>query len=222
MREITVKLYEFSELNEDTQKKVLQTHWNINVFDIWWSQFLRDRFKAMFKALNIDLSKNQSNNYFYFDIEDRPFFSYDSQVKLCDFVEALNAANWGDESYLFAKLPIEEWQEFFNSPSVKRLVKLNKKGFICFYADTFHDHTTTNLGTNYGYEIYTDNDLDNTKAKLQEIGGMFRIIFKSISQICVQELTDEYNYQTSEEQIINSINANEYEFYPDGTIYVEN
>lgn len=161
MRTIRIKLYKFSELNEDAKQKAIEHLWDINVdSEHWYSGIMDD-------AENIGLKITDS----------------DEQYVKGEFTLAANevAANifrdHGEtcETYKTAQSFMAEWQPIFDK-----------------YMDT-----------------------EDGEDKLMDIEDEFR---KSLCEDYRIMFSKEYEYMTSKQAIIETIEANEYEFTKDGKL----
>lgn len=71
----------------------------------------------------------------------------------------------------------------------------------------FETNTNLNAGAVRAISLYDDDILNDVEDKIYEV-----------AQECLSKLQGEYDYYTSEEAIIETIKANEYEFYEDGRL----
>jgi hypothetical protein len=200
MRQVTIekKLYNFNELSNEVQQKVIEKNYDINVNDDYWFEYIIEDFK-----------ENE-----YFDIENVYFSGFYSQ---------------GDGA-MFEYSGIKEklFNEFLDTLNLSPLRKDIISNNIYIYASGkqkghyYHENSCSH-DTNFNIDNFNWLRHERTYKALENIlidfEGYVIEKYKDICRNLYRTLEEEYNYQTSEEAIIETIEANEYEFEEDGKIY---
>lgn len=155
MKTITINIYNFKELSEKTQQKVLEKLSDINVDFDWWDSLYDDAKQAGLEIESFDIYNREISGkldgFFIDSIE----WILKNHGESCD-------------TYKIAKEYLPKYEK-------------SKK---------------------------EDDTLDDLR---EEYAG-------KLCQCYLKMLTDEYNYFTSEEAILETIEANEYTFESDGTM----
>ena len=192
MKEIKITLYKFHELSEKAKKKALDELWDLNVdHDMWYEDdFLAEPSAELYKEMDVEMPDNP-----IFDFEG---VSFD-----------LDRGNF----LLFHGLDVNyEYQELF----------LRVLGFpediidnIVFeiYEGRIKNHIS------FTYEPPADTDEDDFPENYKEYLDSAEGIFEEIMDDALRRLRDYYDYLLTEEAIIETIEANDYDFREDGSLY---
>jgi len=194
---ITTTIYKFNELAKDVQDKVVQNLYDINVDYEDWHEFVLEDAKQVGKILGIDIS-----NIFY--------RGFSSQGDGACF----------EGTYEHAKGSVKAIKEYAPKDEelhsiAEEMQRLQKPYFYQIRADVehsghyYHDMCTAFSFYRDGYEIY-DEKFDEEPFK-EVIRDFMKWIYKA--------LQSEYDYKTSREAIVETIEANEYDFTVDGKLY---
>lgn len=161
MRTVRTKVYQFSELSKEAQKKAIDKMYYVNVDFDWWEQMYEDAAEIGLKITGFDIDRgNFCEGEFNLSANEVAQNILNNHGEMCD-------------TYKTAVKFMEEWQPVFNT-----------------YMET-----------------------EEGEDKLLEIEGDF------LNSLCCDYLVmlrNEYEYMTSEAAIIETIEANEYEFTVDG------
>lgn len=175
MKTVTINIYQFSELSNESQAKAVSRLRDINTDFDWWDSVYEDAEQVNLKIKGFDIDRG-------------------SYVK-AEFIEsAHNTANLiiinhGEscETYKTAKSFIEDWNNLVSK-----------------YSDGIKTDTVTEDN-----EYDFDNEADDLEGEfLKSISEDYRII-----------LSNEYDYRTNDESIIETIEANDYNFTENGILY---
>lgn len=168
MREVTVKYYQFGELSDDVQSKVIDKMWDINVDYDWWESTYEDAERVGLKLTGFDIERHYCHGEFI-----------DSAEKTAHLIEDEHGES--TESYKTAKEYLTE-------------------------RDRLIDEAARDEYGEFVDENKLDCELDDLDEEFRKsILGDYRIILRG-----------EYDYLTSKEAIIETIEANEYEFTENG------
>jgi hypothetical protein len=199
MNTVTIekKLFDFNELSNEVQQKVIEKNFDINV-DYNWYESIIDEFK-----------ENE-----YFDITNVYFSGFWSQGDGAMF-EYNNI-----ENKLFS-----EFLDTLKLSPLRRAIIENNTYFYAKGTQKGHYYHEKSCGHNTDFNIDNFNWLrhERTYKALENILIDFEAyVIQRYEDFCTNlysTLEKEYNYQTSEEAIKESILSNEYQFEIDGTIY---
>ena len=190
-REISMTVYKFSELDENAQNRAIDNLSNVNVDYNWWDcDGLLDLTQKEMVDRKINPDEYPSSLYTY----DKIYFDIDREWYL-EFVNL--RVNVDDVFRKFLRITKRLWEnvsyDFYN--------KENERNY-----------TTTIFFTE-------NNPLREFTANQLEALDRAKEIFDNKVHEALVILRDEYKYRTSREAIIETIKANDYEFYGDGTLY---
>jgi len=197
MRVKEIKLYKFDELSEEAKEKAIEKLYDINVDDSYWYECTIDDAKEIGKLMGIDIS----NIY---------FSGFSSQGDGACF----------EGKYTYRKNSVKELKAYAPQDEVlhtivKDLYKIQKSAFYRLYARVKHrGHYSHEYCTEI--DVYNDENDEQETTKEQEDG--LTEVLRDFMRWIYRTLQKEYEYQTSQESIIETIKANEYEFTEDGTL----
>lgn len=193
MRQETINIFTFEELSEEAQEKVLQEFWDINVNYEWW-EFIYDDAKNV--GVEID----------GFDIGrgNRISGSIDDLETVCNKIIIEHG-----ESTETAILALEYLDKF---------IVLNARLDRAVDVMDEIDRRYEDLNPEKADRVYdtADGIIEDCEDTIQDLAEEFE---REILECYLTILRKEYEYLTSEEAIIETIQANEYEFTEDGSQY---
>jgi len=209
MKTIKLKLYEFAELNDDAKGNALKELYDINVFDDWYD-FIYDDFVSI--AQTIGITVNRKRIYFQGFYSQGDGSAFEASVSLPDLLNGIAGQNW--KSYA----PLLELD--LSMPEMeRRLLKLLMDNKVDCYGKI------TQPSRGYYVSASLDTDFPNNRhnyskieSELEKLENWFIEVAETLNHYLYKSLRDEYEYQTSEKAIIESIEANEYSFTADGKI----
>ena len=207
MRIIETKAYQFSELNEEAKQKAIENHYDINVDYDWWE------FSSPYDEME-SVGIEAQGNKFYFDIDRGSYISFEGRIGLDSLILAMDA------------IPAEKYKDFasdmhpfldYCKTEVDKIRPLLKKlilaGTITVYAKIGHGNRSESIWSDCEYYGHDPKNIEEfTDYWMNELES----ILKMYAEIHLSRLSGSYEYLTSEEAIIESIEANEYEFTEDG------
>jgi len=161
MRTLRTKVYQFSELSKEAQKKAIDKLYYINVEGDWWNQMYEDANEIGLKITGFDIDRgNYCEGEFNLSANEVAQNILNNHGEMC-------------ETYKTAVKFMEEWQPVFN----------------------------TYMETETGDDVLMELEHD---------------FLNSLCRNYLVMLRNDYEYKTSEAAIIETIEANEYEFTVDG------
>jgi len=208
MKTIQINLYSFEELDEKAKQKALQAYHDLNTDYNWWD-FIYDDFVTVCQYLGISVDKKTIHFEGFYSQGDGS--SFGAEV---DFVKLLN----GIEN--------ESWREYapkqefgFTLPGIdKRVLTLVKDSKIELAARIMSRKrgygVVVDLGLDYSGETAKNHDL--IYGELDKLEKWFDGVADNLNVFLYRSLQNEYEYQTTDEAIAESIEANDYCFTVDG------
>jgi hypothetical protein len=187
------KIFEFDELTDEIKQKVIEKNYDINVELSNWYEFVIYNFREEIKEkYGLDFDDD-----IYFDIEYRDRHLCFKKIwidNINKFIKGFKKDNIGKKDIDF-------------SYKIARALR-NDEIIINFENNREH--------TNISYNDYSKNNLTNKYNYLDDLQSWFN---DNIINELLKRLTNEYEYLTSEESIIDTIKANEYKFLENGDIF---
>ena len=210
MRTAEIKLYQFNELSEEAKQKAIEQFLDTNVDYDWWNM-TTDQFPEDLETIG---AENEGKK-FYFDIDRGSFCSFEASITLKDLIDAMEKVTD------YSKYP-SDLHEVFDyckteigkiRPMLRGLIENGKIKVYCRSKHGRQDLDTFADAEFYGYDATNiEKFTDYWTTELEDI-------LKMMANVFLSRLRDSYEYLTSEEAIIESIEANEYEFTEDGKRY---
>jgi len=189
MRKTTLKLYKFSELNAETQAKVLDKMRDINTDGDGWSDCVIELWQDRLAKRGYEDAKIAYSGFW-------------SQGDGASFTATINL-----DTYLKA----QKWGNRF-----RRILKLNDEiDAQVIRGDSHYSHENTiraSLSPNY-YD--GDAKLDE---QLDELEELITEDARHLSTLIYKDLQEDYEASTSDEAVRETIEINEYEFEEDGSL----
>lgn len=189
MRKVEKTIYKFDELSEEAKKKAIENLWDCNVDYDWWDFIYEDANNVGLKITGFDLDRGDN-----VDIE-----FVDTAKDTAESI--LKEHGEQTETYLLAKSFLER---FIIEESEEEK-----------YSTLYQDITPENEKEEILESKYADK-MNNAQDEMENLSEDF---LEDLSNLYLTMLKEEYEYKTSEEAIIESIEANEWEFTEDGKMY---
>lgn len=214
-RTARMKVYEFSELSNETKEKVLDRMRFYQVEDGDWWDSIYDHFATLCKTIGVDV-----------DLEKTYFSGFSSQgdgagmtaeVDLSEFIAGIN-----EKKYLDHAPHIEKEADYHPAPCTidKRVLALIDRGLIDVQIEV------TAQGRSYytRTEVYIDGSdgpsvcpaYPNIAEQLDALRTWIEEQMNELTALLYRLLNNDYEYLTSDKALIEMIEANEYEFLADG------
>jgi len=215
-RTINLTVYKIEELSESAKKKALENHRYINVSDNYWHDFIYENYTELLEE-----------EYGFQDVE----------IKHSGFSSQGDGA-----SFTCRNIDLEKAFEGYIKDNWEKALTLKQKRVY-----RSHKYTIVELLTNYGWmkirrngysryvhantcvvETYFDHDGYNFKGQAMEelqsfveedLTDYIADLRHKLCKDIYNDLEKEYEHQTSNEAVIETLNANNYEFYGDGQTY---
>lgn len=191
MRKVLIEVYSLRELPLDIQTKVIDKFRYANTEDYNWSDFIIQHWQEKLATLGYE----------------------DAKILFSGF------SSQGDGACFTAKINIEMWLK-------ERAIEWKNRALVNAYREDkitanlkhqgryYHEHSTT-------LEIDAYDASDSAHAQMNTLEKVLKDDAVSLSKQIYKELEKEYDFQTSKEQVVETIDANEYEFTKDGKVFHE-
>lgn len=190
-------VYKFAELSEDAQQTAIEKLWYINVDNDLSTEFILDDAKEIGKLMGIDIT-----NIYY--------SGFSSQGDGACF----------EGSYQYRKGSVKLVKDYAPKDTVlhnlvTRLQAVQKTNFYGLLAYVKH---SGNYYHQYCTNISVEHNYNNISISSETEDEVIEILRDFMAWI-YDRLEKEYNYLTTKEAIIETIEANDYDFTEDGKIY---
>ena len=198
MRTIEITAYQFAELSDKAKQKALETFRDINTDDDFWFEHTLEDFDSICECLGIDISKGRgrTGKAIYFS-------GFSSQGDGACF-EGSYAYKKGATKAIRAYAGLDKELHRIADD----LQALQKANFYQLTAGIENRHR--------GYSISVDVNRYDDKAISEATEDAVKELMNDLCSWLYKSLESEYDYMTSDAAIIETIEANEYEFDENG------
>lgn len=215
-RDITVQLFKFDELEDDAKEKALDGFRDVNVHHDWWD-YIYDDFKEFCKTIGIDVDTRKTWFSGFSSQGDGAGFT--SDINFITLVEGVQS-----KSYLEHAPKIHEEHKSFKldaCPADRRIIDLIKRKWISISVHTegIDRPYDTRMHFDWSREGAALVDYRMTEKQIDIIESWLEDVLSELTSLLYRMLEKEYEYQTSDEAVKETIIANEYEFTADGKQY---
>ncbi|MBS1528226.1 MAG: hypothetical protein JST19_21450 [Bacteroidetes bacterium] len=208
MKTIQLNLYSFDELDEKGKQNALQEFQDLNVMFDWW-EFSYNDFESICTCLGITVDNKSIHFQGFYSQGDGSCF--DADVDLLALINAIAVSAWKDYA------PNVEFQ--FSVPGIdRRVLTLIQKKKIEINARIISRQRGYGIVIDLGvYPVSeTGKNHDMIYGELDELEKWLDGIAQTLNRYLYKSLEREYEYQTGDEAIAGSIEANDYLFTSDG------
>lgn len=210
MKTIKIPVYSFNELSAKVQKKVLQDMNDINTDYQWWD-FVYEDFQTLaeYFGFTVDLERS----FFTLNYSQGDGSSYTAYVDPCKLIACLKGETWKKHA------PKEVLSFYPVTRNIERVCKLIASGKIDFSANIEPANRETSVRVNCEWSFtsdYAHNNLENIENACNELNELIESTAKTLNKWFHRSLRNQCDYLSSDEAIIETINANEYLFFAHG------
>ena len=207
MKQITLKLYSFNELDKEAKGKALTTYSDLNVNFNWWDDEFED-FIELCSYMGIAVIKGAIKFSGFYSQGDGSAFS--AKVDIHKLVTAIKQQSWKDYA------PMQEFP--FTAPDVdRRVLTLLDKGILPQEPQIIGRHRQYGVVVDLGVYVINENrQHDNVFEELDKLEEWLRQIAGTLNRYLYNTLEKQYEFLTSDTAIKESILTNEYLFTADG------
>jgi hypothetical protein len=203
MKKIEITLYKFSDLSQEAKEKAIESNRNINVWYFNWYEFVYDQFKEETKEFRID----------------KMYFSgFGSQGDGAMFEGEFRT------EFLKSILTEQENKKYRRILPFVESGQIEVTSIFKHYGHYYHERSYKNLfdfQINSNKYIYWSkwNETSNVETLIKELEEIISDFYETKAVELYSNLQKEYEYQTSDNAVIDTIEANEYDFTEDGKVY---
>jgi hypothetical protein len=215
MKKHTVTTYSFAELSAKAKAKAIDQFRDVNTDYEWWESTY-EFFGEFCDILGVDVDQKMIFfNGFYTQGSGATF---DANINVPKLIEAIKNKAWQTEYPTVS-------EKYNFTPALisidKRVLKLIEADTIDVDARIKHNDRpySSNLSYDTNYYFNKCNSYDNIDRELSKLEDWLEEIVEELDSLLFKVLENEYEYRTSDEAVIESIEANEYEFLESGTQY---
>jgi len=204
----TTEVCKFEDLTPEMQQKAIEKHWDINVDYDWWG-YSYDMIEEMAEGFGIDTAKKS----FCFDLDRNKGFGMDSRLSFSSLRAALQTkpeAGYKAQEELF--LLFGAWYK----AAAKKVCPETWKRLANGYAAPQAYSRTRNTDASFETDPDNSGECDRVAADLDILAELCEEVLKHFCHFAANLLQSEYDYQTSEEAVRESLISNEFEFEADG------
>lgn len=207
METIKLALYEFKELSAQAKEKALQEFAYINV-DYDWYTFTIEDFKNVCATIVIEIDVQRT--YFRGFYSQGDGSSFQATVDIPQLTKAiLNQAWVGYAPNLQFNFPAVDFDS--------RLIRLFENESLDANPNIVGSERWYSVTADLSYQLpYTNHCYNRTEAELEKLETWLQAIADKLNRYLFKSLQAEYEHQTEEKAIVETIEANEYQFTADG------
>lgn len=199
MKTIELKLYKFSELSDEAKQKAIEKFSDINVDYEWWN-FVYEDFTEKAKNAGFDVSKIYFSGFW--SQGDGAMFEYslNGEKLVFDYIDSLSLSP-------LRKKWLKNWIDYSGS---------GKHSGHYYHQNCCNHSIEFCAGVSWSVAINVNNWIDSFAEGFEDY---VVDIYKDLCRDLYKSLEKEYEYLTSEEAIIETIECNEYDFLENGKMY---
>jgi hypothetical protein len=208
MKTIQLNLYSFGELDEKAKKKALKEFQDLNVNFDWWDFGYND-FISICEYLGVTVDKKSVHFEGFYSQGDGSCF--DADVDILKLLLAIDTSAWQEYA------PNVQFS-FFRPGIDKRVLTLIEQAKLEMNARIISRQRGYGVVVDLGvYPISEpEKNRDMIYGELDELEKWLDGIAQTLNRYLYKALEREYEFQTSDEAIAETIEANEYLFTADG------
>ncbi len=207
MRQEIINLYKFEELSEESQQKAIENNIDINV-DYEWSEYSIEQWKERLHMIGFENAEIRFSGF----SSQGSGASFTSDIDLEKIINTLAMCGLSYSNY--HKYNALERMEYHGLIDIQAEVRRTSNHYV-------HENTCT---VHHSFDYYhdtglTDTQFNNIEGIAQDFIEEIEYLRSQLSQEIYYDLRKEYEWRNSDEQVKESLIANEYEFTADGEIY---
>ena len=207
MRTITKELFKFSELSESAQENARSWYRDHALEYEWWDCVYED-FKAICHILGVDIGSARGRDEIYFS-------GFSCQGDGASFAGAYSyAAGSVQKIKEYAPLDKDLHSIAENLAGIQKKYFYRLEGAVSQSGRYYHE-----CSMSFSLDSWRYSDCPNLPDDVSDIEDTIQDLLRDLASWLYQRLENEYDYLLSDESIDDSIHANEYEFFKNGSIY---
>jgi len=208
MKQITLKLYSFNELDKEAKGKALTTYRDLNVFFDWWDDEFED-FIELCSYMGIAVIKDKIKFRGFYSQGDGSGFS--AKVDILKLITAIENQSWKDYA------PLQEFP--FTAPDIdRRVLPLLAKDILPNEPQIISRSQYYGVVVDLGIYVVNENgrEHDNVFEELDKLEEWLRKIAETLNRYLYTTLENQYDFLCSDTAIKESMLNMEYLFTADG------
>jgi len=212
MKNITIQLFEFSELSHEAKAKALESNRDINVDNDYWYDSMYEHFCEVCKILGICTEWKTICFRGFWSQGDGSAFK--ATVDISTLIKAIQA------NALKEPLP-EITLHFPPCPCDKRVIALIEKGLIdawCKINQPSHQHYSVSVDADFNYSYSACRNYGHIDRELNLLEHWISGIADTLNHYLYEGLRHEYEQLVTDALVQESIEANAYPFTKDGQL----
>jgi len=225
MKTVQIECRQIGEWDETVQKVIIEKHRDINVSHDWWEHVCEDWAEKL-EGMGYDVVSSRIVDERVYDSETHKFKSTGKKKTVKDYnINFSGFYQQGSGASFTGTVNILKWLKNQDNPKYARIVKLLENNstsgldygaIITRHGYYYHERSTSLNLTWYPDKVY---DLPNLISLLQKIEEDISEDIATQSLLIYKALEKEYEFFTSDEQVKDTLEANEYEMDEHGKIY---
>ena len=208
MKQITLKLYSFNELDKEAKGKALTTHRDLNVNFDWWDDEFED-FIELCSRIGIAVIKDKIKFRGFYSQGDGSGFS--AKVDILKLITAIENQSWKDYA------PLQEFP--FTTPDIdRRVLPLLAKDILPNEPQIISRSQYYGVVVDLGIYVINEDgrEHDNVFEELDKLEEWLRKIAETLNHYLYKTLENQYDFLCSDTAIKESMLNMEYLFTADG------
>lgn len=207
MKQITLKLYSFNELDKEAKGKALTTYRDLNVNFDWWDDEFED-FIELCSYMGIAVTKGKIYFRGFYSQGDGSCFT--ANVDILKLITSVANQSWKDYA------PMQEFP-FVPTNTDRRVLQLLKNDILPNEPQIIGRHRQYGVVVDLGVYVINENrQHDNVFEQLDKLEEWLRNIAEVLNRYLYNTLEKQYEFLSSETAVKESILNNEYLFTADG------
>lgn len=208
MKQITLKLYSFNELDKEAKGKALTTHRDLNINFDWWDDEFED-FIELCSRMGIAVIKDKIKFRGFYSQGDGSGFS--AKVDILKLITAIENQSWKDYA------PLQEFP--FDIPNIdSRVLPLLAKNILPHEPQIISRSQQYGVVVDLGIYVLNEDgrEHDNVFEELDKLEEWLRKIAEALNRYLYTTLEKQYEFLCSDTAIKESMLNMEYLFTADG------
>lgn len=209
MKQITINLYSIGELSKEAQEYACEKYRHFNVDNSHWYDCEFDDFVNLCETIGINIPVNGISFSGFWSQGDGSTFA--STINVTEFINGIVKQSWREYA------PNLDF-DFDPCPCDKRVIGLIEKEAINFimFTDKPHKGYWITYYSEYDWTDQTGKERKRIGEELRKLDKWAKKCLETLNRHLYKSLQEEYEYQTSDETLRETFEANEYLFTADG------
>jgi len=224
MKTVCIECKQIMEWDEKTRSMIIEKHRHINVDYQWWD-FVYEYWAEKLEGMGYDVVGSRKIDEKKYDSETGRYRFTGNKITVKEYnISFSGFYSQGDGASFTGSVDILKWLKNKNDPKYTRIVKLLENNrtteldygaVITRHGHYYHERSTSLNLTWYSGKVY---DMPNLISLLEDLEKDIDEDIVAQSIAIYRDLEYEYNHLTSDEQVRDTLEINEYEFDENGKI----